>query len=405
MISVQEAEKLIRENLSDSETRKIRLQDLQVEVVREALVADRNLPPYHRVAMDGIAIRFSTWARGLRRFRIEGVQEAGQPAQELRFQENCYEVMTGAVLPLGCDCVIRYEDIDIRKGFAHPGEDLRVRQNQNVHQQGSDYQAGDLLVEKNNLMLSPHWAIAASVGKSSVQVSRRPQIAVISTGDEIIEADRKPQPHQIRGCNSYALLSALRSSGFSEVSLHHIPDRKGELRDQLEKALLDNHFLIISGGVSKGKFDFVTQILSELKVVETFHGIRQKPGKPLWFGIGARKQAVFGLPGNPVSALICFRRYVLPALKRMLCLETPEEWIMPFAVLQEEVKSRKSLTQFVPVKVNFERDGRILASPVKVNGSGDFASLANSDGFLELSENRTVFKPGEAWPLWPWREW
>lgn len=405
MISVQEAERLIQENLPGSETRQVQLPDLQIEVLRESLVADRNLPPYDRVAMDGIAIHFSSWTRGCRRFRIEGVQAAGCPAQELRHSENCYEVMTGAVLPVGCDCVIRYEDIGIRGGFAHLREDLQLTRHQNVHRQGTDCRAGDLLLAGNQEMLSPQWAIAASVGKSTVQISKRPIIAVISTGDELIEADEKPRPHQVRSCNSYALLSGLRYNGFCQVSLHHIPDRKSELRRQLERILLDNQVLIISGGVSKGKFDFVTQVLSELNVEEVFHGVRQKPGKPLWFGMGSRKQATFGLPGNPVSALICFHRYVLPALNRLLCLATSREWKTPRAVLQEEVKSSAPLTRFVPVKVKFDRDARILALPVKFNGSGDFVSLANSDGFLELSETRKVCLPGEAWPLWTWRQW
>jgi len=403
MISVDEAEERIFEHLPTAQIRQIPLSNLQTEVIRESLLADRNFPPFHRVAMDGVSIAFSSWERGLRRFRIEGAQKAGQPAQKLHNEENCFEVATGAVLPLGSDCVIPSETVEIREDEVHLRSDLQLRRYQNVHRDGSDYQAGDLLVGENTEMLSPHWAIAASVGKRTVQISKRPKIAVLSTGDELVDAGQTPLPHQIRGSNAYALLSSLTVEGFSDVSVHHLPDNRKTLREGLQSLLRDRQVLIISGGISVGKSDFVPGALGELNVREVFHKVRQKPGKPFWFGLGSEKQAVFGLPGNPVSALICFHRYVLPGLKTILGVSMQRRVNRPYAVLKKDVRLQESFTHFLPVRLEFDKDGRILAWPVKVNGSGDLTSLAFSDGFIELFEGQPNFSAGAAFPLWTWR--
>ena len=401
MISVQEAQTQILSHTFDAPPISLAIQDLGSEVLRQNLYADRNYPPFHRVAMDGIAISLKAWTEGLREFVVQDIQRAGVPAMELLQPQNCIEVMTGAVLPKGCDAVIRYEDVEINASKALVKVELNLSSMYNVHQEGSDYQAGDVLVKAGQVLEAPHWSIAASVGEAEVQVSRRPKIAIVSTGDELIEVDEKPKAYQIRRSNAYTLLASCRKNGFYDVKMEHIRDNPEEVRRTLQKILGESDILILSGGVSMGKFDFVPSTLTELGIQPVFHKIRQKPGKPFWFGVSEKKQMVFALPGNPVSALVCFHRYVLQALNKTLGHD-PNYLGQAHAVLEEKVSFKKPLTYFLPVQVRSGEDGMTYAKPVKSNGSGDFASLGRSQGFIELSADEETFLPGKAYPLYYW---
>lgn len=402
MISVKEAESQILSHTIQAPMINLSIKDLKCEVLQRPLYADRNYPPFHRVAMDGIAITCSDWNDGHREFQVQGVQRAGVPALKLEAPNSCIEVMTGAVLPKGCDAVIRYEDTVIKDGVATVVSELDLLPMNNVHQEGSDYQKGELLVKSGSTLESPHWSIAASVGEASVLVSRRPKIAVISTGDELVEVDQQPEAYQIRRSNAYSLLSSLKKSGFNEVSMNHIKDEPSEVRSVLKNALDTSDVLILSGGVSMGKFDFIPRTLEEIGVAPVFHKVKQRPGKPLWFGVTETKQRIFALPGNPVSALVCLHRYVLPSLNKALGATENPERCMAHAVLEEDVQFKKSLTYFLPVSIRNGSDGRTYAQPVRSNGSGDFASLADSHGFIELDEGEDLFSAGQAYPVYYW---
>ena len=392
---------MIFENVEVSGTTSLPLENLRTEVLRESFVADRPYPPFHRVAMDGVAISLSAWEKGMRSFRILGCQKAGAPQENLAQQECCLEVMTGSVLPEGCDAVIRYEDIQIENGLAHIRADLSVESGMNVHGEGSDYQKGNVLLKSGCVLRSPGWAVGASIGQTSVEVSRRPKIALVSTGDELVPVSESPKAHQIRQSNSYAFLSALRVFGFEDVRIFHVVDEPKEIIKTLEMILSEFGVLVLSGGVSMGRYDFIPRALADLHVKEIFHKVRQKPGKPLWFGKGKDKQLVFGLPGNPVSSLICLYRYVLPALRKSLGLVSEQR---PFAVLEKDIQIKNNLTYFQPVQIRYGTDGRIYAWPVDSNGSGDFASLSLSAGFVELPEGPRVCQKNEAFPLYLWGE-
>ncbi len=401
MISVSEATLSILDNVQTLEYRSLPISDLCEEISAEDLVADRPLPPFNRVAMDGIGICFDEWQRGARSFPILGCQAAGDPQGELGDSKGCFEVMTGAVLPRNCDCVIKYEDLEINDKIASIPYNLELKSMQNVHLKGVDSQAGDLLVPSGTPITAPRWAIAASIGKNELKVVKRPRIAVISTGDELVDVDKTPLPHQIRRSNAFAILAALRNNGFYNTTDLHLPDQEETIFDTLKETLANHDLVILSGGVSKGKFDFVPQVLADLEVKRVFHKVLQKPGKPLWFGVGKESQTVFGLPGNPTSALITFYRYVLPAVRKMI--NTPERSVQLHARLVEPVSFKKTLTYFVPVKVEYTNDAGILATPVKNNGSGDFASLASSDGFLELPAESAIHAAGNCFPLFLWK--
>lgn len=401
MITVSQAETLISKYVQLAPVVSLSIEHAATEVLREDLSADRPLPPFDRVAMDGIAIAWQSWSKGQTAFKIEGIQKAGDAPQKLVDQSACLEVMTGAVLPIGCDTVIRYEDLEITQVEAILEPGLKLEKGQNVHHQGSDYPEGQKLLVAGELMLPVHWAVAASIGKAEVQVSQRPKIAVISTGDELVEVDQRPLEHQIRMSNSHLIQSALKQQGFSEVQRFHLVDDKQILSEKLAEILSQYSVLVLSGGVSMGKYDFIPEVFADLKVKEIFHKIAQRPGKPIWFGVGPESQWVFGLPGNPVSTSLCLYRYVMPALWQMLgCRDWPRR---RFAILQSELVFKKDLTYFLPVKIETDASGQILATPVAMNGSGDFASLALSDGFLELPPHQEHFIKGEVFPLCAWK--
>ncbi len=320
MITVDEAFARINANRINLPVTEVSLAEAVGKVLREPIYADRDFPPYHRVTMDGIAIRFETYQAGEDTFKIEGTQLAGALPQKLSNPDGCLEVMTGAILPHNTDTVIRYEDITIieRRGirYAHILEAPKMRR-QNVHQQGSDRRAADLLIPAGALLSPAEIAVAATIGKTSLQVTQVPRVAIISTGDELVDVAQTPLPHQIRKSNSYMLQAALREQGIIG-ELFHLVDDKALLLQELQKLLEQYEVLVLSGGVSKGKADFIPEVLRELGVQQLFHEVAQRPGKPFWFGKHASGPVVFALPGNPVSTFVCYYKYLQPWLRASL---------------------------------------------------------------------------------------
>lgn len=388
MITVEEASKIILENPLQPGVAKIDINSALGRVLAESVTADRSFPPFHRVTMDGIAFAFDQWRSGRRRFRIEGVQAAGEEPRRLADVESCYEVMTGAVLPDGCDTVVRYEDITAEGGEAMLGTEP-VQPWQNVHKIGTDAQKDEVLLKQGQVLAAPEIALLASVGKRSVAVFDFPAVAVISTGDELVDIGSIPQPWQVRRSNSYALLAALRQLGIEGRSFH-LRDEPEEMAREMGDIVASHDVLILSGGVSKGKFDFVPEILVGAGYRRLFHQVNQRPGKPLWFGISGRSKVAFALPGNPVSTLLCFYRYVRPWFLRSMGIED----VPTFATLSKDFSFPPPLTYFLQVSVQ-NRGGTLMASPIPGGGSGDFVNLAKVDGFLELPPDKADFNAGE----------
>jgi molybdopterin molybdotransferase len=242
-------------------------------------------------------------------------------------------------------------------------------------------------------------AIIASCGLDSVQVSSQPQICVVSTGNELVPAGKAIEHHQVRLSNGPALVAMLQQQGFQRTRDEHLVDDKALLRIRLAEILDESRVIVLSGGVSMGKADFVPEVLRDLGVEVVFHKISQRPGKPMWFGIGPDQQAVFALPGNPVSSLVCCRQYVLSALLRASGREPPQA---ETAMLAEDVTFRPQLTCFLPVKTASDDEGRVQATPVPTNTSGDFAALSGTDGYIELALEQNEFPAGTTVPLHRW---
>jgi molybdopterin molybdotransferase len=398
VLTPAQADELIGQHLQCLPIESLPLAQCAGAVLRENIYAERDAPPFDRVAMDGIALDSTTVSGGIRRLNIQATQAAGDPPLVLSSRTACIEVMTGAVLPTGCDSVVAVEEIVIRDGYAELTHDLEA--GQNVHRRGSDTRQGTLLVNAGVRLRSPEISIAAAAGMPRIRVSSQPMLAVISTGNELIEPGEPVLPHQVRRSNAYAIVTELRAHGFQRVADDHIVDDLGELKRRLKFHLETHDVLVLSGGVSMGKFDLVPKALDELGVRPVFHKVAQRPGRPLWFGVASSGAAVFALPGNPVSTLVCLRRFVIPALFASLGqapTAVPEK-----IALAAQVPVTVPLTFYLPVRVELDDWGRPWAVPQPTNGSGDFTALAGTDGFVELPPGPNTYAKGFITRLYRW---
>ncbi|TAE32962.1 MAG: molybdopterin molybdenumtransferase MoeA [Cytophagales bacterium] len=392
MLSVSDASALIQTHKLALPNERVFIEEALGRVLRQSLTADRDVPPFDRVTMDGVAFRFAAFAGGQRQFRVAGVQTAGQPTGPLTDPSACMEVMTGAVLPEGADTVVRYEDLTIENGLATVNIE-EVTEWLNVHRQGTDKTQGVVLLDVGTWLRAVDVAVAASVGASTVQVAALPRVAIIATGDELVNVDQTPAPHQIRHSNTYAIQSALRSVGV-QASINHLPDEPEQLKQGIANLLATNDMIITSGGVSAGKADFVPDTLVSLGVHCHFHKIEQRPGKPLWFGTTeGDKKVAFGLPGNPVSTTMCVYQYVIPFLRASMGQPEPAT---QYAQLAQPVTFKPKLTYFLPVRLEHRPDGLRVAHPLPGSGSGDFTNLIDANAFVVLPADRTEFAAGES---------
>ena len=399
MHSVDTATRMIHSHCPDPGTERVHWSHAAGRILAEPVIADRDFPPFDRVAMDGVALQYQAWLDGLRQFPLEGSQAAGQPRGRLHSPEHCIEAMTGAPLPEGCDCIVPVELLE-RQGntFTVPDTPAPVP-GRHIHHKGSDRRAGDVLLEPGTRLRSPEIAVLATVGRDHVSVVCLPHILVLATGDELVPVESTPLPHQIRLSNGHALVTALNRAGFPAPPCRWLPDNEAVLSASIAEALSHANVLVLSGGVSMGRFDLVPSVLAGLGVEEVFHRVAQRPGKPFWYGRGPEGQSVFALPGNPVSTAVCLARYVLPWLERCV---TGQEFVPDRVRLAGDVNPVQDLTQFLPVRIETSISGERLAWPVPTAGSGDFARLCQSSGFVELPPGTGTLPAGTVLPCWIW---
>jgi molybdopterin molybdotransferase len=399
MLTPAEAAGKIRATLPELESLRVPLAGCSGRVLARPVVAERDQPPFDRVMMDGIAIAHGEFAAGSRSFRVQATQAAGDAALELE-EGSAIEIMTGASLPDGADCIIPIERVTLNEHGAHVEANYGAEHRQFIHPRGSDHGKGEQLLVPGTRITPTEVAVIASAGLAEVDVARLPCIRVISTGNELVSAGQPIAPHQIRLSNGPAIVAMLAEHGYTDTEHDHIPDDPTALEKRVGAHLEAADVLVLSGGVSMGKADFVPEVLAGLGVSVVFHRISQRPGRPMWYGVGPAGQAVFALPGNPVSTLVCCRQYVLPALRQMsgMAASRPE-----FASLTQAVRFTPALTNFLPVKLVSNAQGQILALPVKTNTSGDFTALAGTDGYVELEARRNDFPQGTVVPLHRWR--
>ncbi|MBC7367850.1 MAG: molybdopterin molybdotransferase MoeA [Undibacterium sp.] len=404
MLTPSEAERLIRENIPLFHREDCPLATVTGRVLRADLRADRDLPPFDRVTMDGYALRAAALAAGTRTFRIEGVQAAGMVPRTLgAAAEACVEIMTGAVLPTGADCVVPYEETTkVTAGGAMKVSSDSAGEfpaGNALHRRGSDHRAGTVIVRAGTRLTGREIAVAAACGYATLTVAHSPRIAIVTTGDELVEVEAAVAPHQIRRSNDQALRAALTLAGYPRVERFHVRDVRHEVEHLLWHLLAEYDVLLITGGISKGKFDFLPEELTRQGVKKIFHGVAQRPGKPFWFGLSARATPIFALPGNPVSSYTCLHRYVLPALAHASGATLTATRM---AALAAPVIFKPKLASLMPVTLSSGPRAELLASPETVNTSGDFAGLVGTDGFVELPAEQDEFPAGTVVPFTPW---
>lgn len=423
MISVEEALQTILDSAQDFGVEEIPFIQSVSRILKENIVADRDFPPFNRVSMDGIAIDYNEFSSRLRSnghlsFKIEGIQAAGSEQISLQNSENCIEVMTGAMLPKNTNVVIRYEDVSIENGIATINID-EVKENQNIHQKGKDGKTGDLLIHKNTKISAAEIGVLATVGKETVKVAKIPKVMIVSTGDELVGVSEIPLAHQIRRSNVFTLVSLLEKLQIPSETAH-ITDDKPILKERIKIYLEEFDVLLFSGAVSKGKYDFLPEVFEELGVEKLFHTVAQRPGKPFFYGRAAtlgiseqdvyqeankhpenknqKNTIVFGFPGNPISTFVNCLAYFYPWYHKSVGAEQQEG----NAILAEDVTFKPSLTYFLQVKLSY-RFGHLIATPLAGNGSGDLASLVNTDAFIQLPAEQIEFKKGEVFKIISYR--
>jgi molybdopterin molybdotransferase len=394
MTTVEEAEKIILAQLKDYGTETVPFELALGRVLAEDITADRDLPPFNRVTMDGIAIAYKAIEQGITTFKIKAIQAAGDEPVVIDAIDECIEIMTGAALSPTIDTIIRYEDLEIINGQAKllmP----EIKRGQNIHLKGKDKTKGDIVAAKNQLITPAIISLAASVGKAGILVKELPKVMIISSGDELVDVPDTPTDYQIRRSNNYTIKAVLKQHSLNADMLH-IPDDAEVTQQQIQNCLQNYDVILLSGGISMGKFDYIPQALEDLQVQKLFHKVEQRPGKPFWFGRHSNGVLVFAFPGNPVATFMCLHRYFLLWLNATLSLPVKPP---VYALLDRDFTFMPRLKYFLQVKLNFNEKGSLLAKPIEGNGSGDFANLADTDAFIELPLERNEFKQGEVYKV------
>lgn len=397
LISVSQAEALIAGHMPSFGSERVPLDDAAGRILRQPVHAEHDHPPFDRVMMDGIATH---WSETLpRRLRVTGAQLAGMQRQRLSGDGTCLEVTTGAMLPEGSDCVIPVEQVRRDGDDVVLADDCHPFAGQFIHRRGSDCVQGTRLLSPGMRLGPAEMALLAANGVATVEVASVPSVAIVSTGDELVDVGAALGEGQIRRSNDTAVRTALRMDGFDRVAMEHIVDDEAATRARIA-ALLERHdVLLLSGGVSMGQRDYVPAALEAQGVRKVFHRIAQKPGKPMWFGVGPRGQAVFALPGNPVSALVCATRYARPALLAAQGMAAPAQELVS---LSEAVDVHSSLASFIPARVESDASGRLVAYPVPSRTSGDFSSLPRTQGFVQLAAGQGKAPAGTVAAFYRW---
>jgi molybdopterin molybdotransferase len=362
-------------------------------VLAADVVADRDQPPFDRSTRDGFAVRAEELNTGSA-LRIAGLLRAGDAwTGESPERGSAIEIMTGAAVPRGMDAVLMVEHGEQFDGSVRIADGRSLRAGENVVARGSEARAGEVVLPSRLRIAAAEIALAAACGQAVLSVFRRPRVAVVATGDELVELDQMPEPQQIRNSNSYALAALVEAAGGEAVRLPTAPDRSEALRAIIEEAR-GSDLLVLSGGVSMGKFDLVEEVLSSMGAEFFFTGVRMQPGKPVVFGqLPATErfpaQYFFGLPGNPISTQVTFQVFVEPMI-RALCGIVNDGPQFVQATLAEDVPGKPGLTRLLPARLT-----GVTVKLVGWQGSGDLAANARANCYALLPADRESFRVGE----------
>jgi len=408
VLSFEDARHVVERHATEVPERETEVIDLLAaagRVLAEPIIADRDFPPFPRATRDGYAVRAADVSQVPTQLSIIGEIKAGDTANFEVGEKQVAAIMTGAPLPRGADAVVMIEYT------SQSGNALEVKRTvvagENFVPTGAEARAGQLLVEKGAQLAAATVAIAASVGKSRVKVFRRPRIAVLSTGDEVVAVDASPGPTQIRNSNSYSLAAQILQAGGEPVVLPVAPDEPKYLRTLIEKGFAAD-LLLLTGGVSMGKYDLVEQVLTELNAQFYFTGAQIQPGRPVVFGAcgcdvlvrdgqagmaAPHKRYFFGLPGNPVSTMVTFELFVRPMVEALSGM-TARPLVFLKARLKAEVRTKTGLKRFLPALLTGEFENAEVEL-MRWQGSGDIAARARANCYVVIPTDRELIPAGE----------
>lgn len=381
------------------ESRSIPLAEALGHCLAERVRADRDLPPADRSAMDGYAVRHADLQQRPCVLTVAGEVAAGSSRRPRVSPGVCIRILTGANIPPGADTVVMVEQTEEREGSVAMNSSAQA--GANILRRGEDARKGTLLLAKGSLIGATQVGVCAAVGREKVKVHRRPSIAVLCTGSELRPARGRLRSHEIRNSNGPALCAALAQWGFPGVTFALVPDKPKILLEGLLRALKRFDVVVFTGGVSAGKYDYVRGAVEAVGATIRFHGLAMKPGKPTLYAT-KEKRHIFGLPGNPLSALTAFNEFVLPALRRLA--GHPEEdcrpsWLVPLA---EAAGSRIGRVRYELARL-VSRENGLAVIPVPSRSSADLVSAGHADGVLILPPVQPDFAPGELVRFRPWR--
>jgi len=418
VVTFEEARHIVEQHarkVGPGEIERVDLLAASGRVLAESIRADRDFPPFPRATRDGYAVRAADLAQVPARLELVGEIRAGdwpEPGTCSVGRGQAVSIMTGAPLPAGADAVVMVEytaaageSVEIQRG---------VKSGENFVPRGAEACQGQILVDPGTKLDHAGIALAASVGASTLPVFRKPRVAVLSTGDEVVEIGVVPGPAQIRNSNTYSLAAQIEHAGGEAVRLPIAPDRPDRLRSLIEEGLASD-LLLLTGGVSMGKYDLVEQVLTELKAEFYFTGAKIQPGKPIVFGScgadtpvrvpAAREQPArtrvsaphrkffFGLPGNPVSTMVTFKLFVQPMIAALAGAK-PEPLVFLKARSKSEIRTKTGLKRFLPAVLSGELENAEVELAAW-RGSGDIAALARANCFLVIPPEREQIAAGE----------
>lgn len=371
------------------------LLDCLNRVLAAPVKAERDQPPFDRSTRDGYAVRAEDMGGDL---RVAGQIRAGERWEGAPLEGGyAIEIMTGAPIPAGADAVVMVEHVELREGSVRLAEGRSVQRGENIVPRGSEARAGDVVLAAGTVIGGAEVALAAACGRAALMVYRRPRVAILATGDELVELDQTPDEQQIRNSNSYGLAALVAEAGGEAVRLPMARDR----RDDLERLISEARgcdLLLLSGGVSMGKYDLVEEVLEAMGAEFFFTGVKMQPGKPAVFGrLPARgqfpAQFFFGLPGNPVSTQVTFHCFVEPLLRAMAgVVAMPMRFAQ--ATLGEDVPGKAGLTRVLPARLSHDRV-RPEVRVVAWQGSGDLAANARANCYAVFPPDKAQFRVGD----------
>lgn len=392
MISVEKALKTILVNFQPLGLEKINIMEARERVIGEDIFSARNIPSADNSAMDGYAVRYAdtkgaTKNNPLQLKIIEDIPAGKFPRKKIKTGETA-RIMTGAVIPEGADAVIRQEDT-LKDGKIVTLYSS-VQKRENIRFAGEDVKRGELVVKKKSALRPAHIGMLAALGKAVISVYQKPRVAIMSTGDELVDIKINPGPGKIVNSNSYSLAAQVLECGAIPIVLGIAKDKKADLQEKFKTAL-DADVIVSSGGVSVGDFDFVKNVMGEIGNAMRFWQVAMRPGKPLAFG-AIEGVPLFGLPGNPVSAMVSFEQFVRPSLLKMLGHKKIFRQTIK-AICAEEFEKKSGFRHFIRAIVKKEKD-KYIAATTGDQGSGILKSMVTANGLIVMGENETRIKKG-----------